>query len=111
MQSPISQCNPQSPNAIPKSSILKSSLESLANTEVDGSPSFEAPADLATIQLEPDIEPNRPESRLVPDPEADRSSQLAEIEIRHAFEHVAAIHEGHGAEIMPDVGPQLPVEN
>ena len=64
-----------------------------------------------TVDLEPDIETNRSERRLVAHAAPDRIPQVAEIQVAHRPEHVPRVDESDRAEAAGDRRPQLGIED
>src|SRR5512140_1587093 len=92
--------------------IARRTLERLSDTDVKrGERLALSRREIAPPRLEPEVEPDRPERRSQPHPDAGREPHLAEIERLHSPEHVAGVDESDDAHIAPHRGPQLSVQD
>src|SRR5688500_15153373 len=83
-------------------------LEGMADTQVKGRALV---LRRAAIQLESDVQANRTHGRSISHAEPDGAAQIADDEILHAFEHVAAIDEYHRTDAVPRRKPELGVQD
>ena len=72
---------------------------------------LEVAADLAAIQLEADVDADRPDRRTIAQPEPERAAQLAQVQVGGPVEDVAAVGKERRAELAPDRHAQLAVED
>src|SRR5688572_10914811 len=63
------------------------------------------------VHLDTKVDADRPDGRSVPDAEAERPSELAQIHVIDVLEHVAGVHEHDGPKASADRYPQLGVED
>src|ERR1039458_10030980 len=76
--------------------------ERLSKADVQRGPPFETLLwDELAVQLESEIDPDRPDRRFDPQAEADRASEVAKIDVARAGEDVAAVDESHHANRAP----------
>ena len=85
--------------------------ERLADTEVPDDTRLELATDFSTVHLEPDVDSDRSHRRTVPQTETNGASQIAEIEVGHPVEDVAAIRKESRSDFTPHRHAQLAVEN
>ena len=71
---------------------------------------LEHAGDHAAIQLEPEIDSDRADGRLVAQPEPVAAAQFSHVELVHPPEDVAAVEEDDAADILPDRKAQLAIE-
>src|SRR5207342_595556 len=62
---------------------------------------LELVADESPIELETHVETDGPDGRAIAEPEPDASAQLAQVQLLHPIEDVAAIHEQRSADVAP----------
>src|SRR2546426_9565765 len=67
--------------------------------------------ELAAVQIEADVDADGPDRRAVEETEASRRTQVREIDIRGAREHVAGVDEADDAEAADQGDAQLAVQH
>src|SRR5688572_32516343 len=73
---------------------------------------FEAPRrQLASIELESEIDANRPNRRLIADADAGGGAKLAQVQVRRLQKHVPRIDERDSAEAADEGGSKLAVQD
>ena len=87
------------------------SSKGLSNREMQRRPRFELPSELAAIELEPEIEPDRTDRRSITQPEAHGAEEVRDVEVAAASEHVAGVDEEGGADVPPHRRAKLCVQD